>query len=257
MTAASHLRTVAATAANAASSRSHLIIRLNAVVARGAGELVISELNLVDLAGSERMNRAQTAGDTSRVREGNTINRDLLCLGNVITALVARSKAVAGCAQHEGGSVHVPYRACKLTRILQTALGGAARTVLVACVSKLPEWHLEQTKSTLEFAARAAQVVCVPKIAARLTTLRKPGLANAQLEEVAVEVQRLRHVLDEQLAAEAKLLEVRFPVFSRIALCAFEHKQESKGVKQRALFFSIYPSCARHVLARHSMSQAL
>jgi hypothetical protein len=190
ISAASHLRSVAATAANAVSSRSHLIIRLNAVVARGGGEHVISELNLVDLAGSERMNRAQTGGDAARLREGNTINRDLLCLGNVITALVARSRAAAPSGQHAGGPTHVPYRACKLTRILQTALGGAAKTVLIACVSKLPEWHLEQTKSTLEFAARAAQVVCVPKIAARLAMLRKPGLANAQLEEAAAEVQR-------------------------------------------------------------------
>jgi hypothetical protein len=179
-----------------------------AVISRGGSEHVISELNLVDLAGSERMNRVQTAGDASRMREGNTINRDLLCLGNVITALVARSKALVAPGQR-ATSAHIPYRACKLTRLLQNALGGNANTVLVACISKLPAWHLEQTKSTLEFAARAAQVVCVPKLAARLPTLRGPmAAANTQIDEASAELHRLRHMLDEQLSSEAKLLEV-------------------------------------------------
>ena len=58
----------------------------------------------VDLAGSERTKRTKAEGQ--RLREGITINRGLLALGNVISALAE-------------GKPHVPYRDSKLTRMLQ------------------------------------------------------------------------------------------------------------------------------------------
>lgn len=44
---------------------------------------------------------------------------------NVITALVTQRK-----------NTHIPYRDSKLTRILQDSLGGNARTVMIANISK-------------------------------------------------------------------------------------------------------------------------
>ena len=121
------LRVEASTDANSHSSRSHLIVRLNATVCTvvaGQMQFATSQLNLVDLAGSERVYKANTVANATRLKESNNINRDLLCLGNVISALALRSE---GKLQQ-----HVPYRSSKLTRLLQDALGGNALTVLVA-----------------------------------------------------------------------------------------------------------------------------
>lgn len=75
----------------------------------------------------------------------------MLALGNVISALSenggssggggsaavgsagAANAAVVGAAG--GHHVHVPYRDSKLTRLLQSSLGGNAHTVMIACIS--------------------------------------------------------------------------------------------------------------------------
>lgn len=66
------------------------------------------KFHFVDLAGSERAKR--TGAEGIRLREGIEINKGLLVLGNVISALGDEQKK---------GKVHVPYRDSKLTRILQ------------------------------------------------------------------------------------------------------------------------------------------
>ena len=61
----------------------------------------------MDLAGSERQKKTKAEGERSK--EGININKGLLALGNVISALgdeVQRAK-------------YVPYRDSKLTRLLQ------------------------------------------------------------------------------------------------------------------------------------------
>ena len=58
--------------------------------------------------GSERAKRTQATG--KRLKEGIDINKGLLALGNVISALGDDKKR---------GKVHVPYRDSKLTRMLQ------------------------------------------------------------------------------------------------------------------------------------------
>jgi kinesin family protein 4/21/27 len=61
----------------------------------------------VDLAGSERAKRTQAVGE--RFKEGININKGLLSLGNVISALGEENQA----------RNHIPYRDSKLTRLLQ------------------------------------------------------------------------------------------------------------------------------------------
>lgn len=63
------------------------------------------------------------------MREGININKGLLALGNVISAL-AESGGGSG-----GGGGHVPYRDSKLTRLLQGSLGGNSHTLMIACIS--------------------------------------------------------------------------------------------------------------------------
>lgn len=88
------------------------------------------------------MKKAKVVG--RHVSELKAINLSLSALGNCIAAL---SKQRA----------HVPYRDSKLTRLLQSSLGGNAKTALVVTLSPSPTEALE-TLATLQFGQRAMQV---------------------------------------------------------------------------------------------------
>lgn len=115
----SFLQSVGATAMNAQSSRSHLIVTLkihchNQV----SGKCYTSKLNMVDLAGSERLSRTEAVGD--RLKEAQAINKSLSALGDVMASLARKDK-------------HVPYRNSRLTYYLQDSLGGDSKTIMVKC----------------------------------------------------------------------------------------------------------------------------
>nr|XP_020666131.1 chromosome-associated kinesin KIF4A [Pogona vitticeps] len=140
-------RTVAATAMNTQSSRSHAIFTMS-IEQKSKDDANTSfhcKLHLVDLAGSERQKKTKAEGD--RLREGININKGLLCLGNVISALGDETK--------KGG--FVPYRDSKLTRLLQDSLGGNSHTLMIACVSPADS-NLEETLNTLRYADRARKI---------------------------------------------------------------------------------------------------
>lgn len=154
--AAQDRRRVAETRINARSSRSHCIFTLKVRCRRRvlagevAGELENSgRLHLVDLAGSECAGKASSAEKTGakateEERERRNINQSLLTLGRVIAAL-------------RSGSSRVPYRDSKLTRLLQDALGGRCKTVLIATISPSLA-AAEETISTLSYAEQAAGI---------------------------------------------------------------------------------------------------
>ena len=132
-------RAVAATRSNERSSRSHSVFVLKLVGENAAtGERCEGTLNLVDLAGSERVKASGAEGD--RMREAQSINKSLSCLGDVIDALGR-------------GSAHVPYRNSRLTHLLQYSLGGNSKTLMFVMVSPL-EGHLKETLTSLRFAAK-------------------------------------------------------------------------------------------------------
>ncbi|RDA94916.1 hypothetical protein CP533_0110 [Ophiocordyceps camponoti-saundersi (nom. inval.)] len=132
-------RSVAATRANERSSRSHSVFILRLVGDNVAtGERCEGTLNLVDLAGSERLKHSLAEGE--RMRETQSINKSLSCLGDVIEALGR-------------GSSHVPYRNSKLTHLLQFSLGGNSKTLMFVMVSPL-EVHLKETLTSLRFATK-------------------------------------------------------------------------------------------------------
>ena len=143
-------RTVAATQMNATSSRAHTVVTVMFEQIRkgddGKETTKSSEINLVDLAGSERANSTGATGD--RLKEGSAINLSLTTLGNVISAL----------AENSGGKkVLVPYRDSTLTKLLQNALGGNSKTVMIAALSPA-DINFEETLSTLRYADRAKQI---------------------------------------------------------------------------------------------------
>jgi kinesin family protein 4/21/27 len=112
---------------------------------------MVAKFHFVDLAGSERAKKTGATG--SILKEGININKSLLSLGNVITALTDDTKKLG----------HIPYRDSKLTRILQDSLGGNSRTSMIACCSPA-ESSYDETMNTLRYASRAMNIKNKPVI---------------------------------------------------------------------------------------------
>jgi kinesin family member C1 len=138
---ASTNRSVAATAANERSSRSHSVFILRLTGTNNTtGEKSEGTLNLVDLAGSERLSHSGSTGE--RLKETQNINKSLSCLGDVIGALGSGKEGA-----------HIPYRNSKLTYLLQYSLGGNSKTLMFVMVSPL-QAHLNETLTSLKFATK-------------------------------------------------------------------------------------------------------
>lgn len=172
-------RSVGATLMNVDSSRSHSIFTIDIEMMRqegGEDKLVSGRLNLVDLAGSERQSKTGSVGE--RLKEATKINLSLSALGNVISALV------------DGKSKHIPYRDSKLTRLLQSSLGGNTKTLMVSCISPADN-NYDETLSTLRYANRAKNIKNKPKI--------NEDPKDALLREYQEEIKALKLMLLGQL----------------------------------------------------------
>ncbi|KAK4752554.1 hypothetical protein SAY87_021352 [Trapa incisa] len=136
-------RAVSATSMNERSSRSHSILTIHV---RGndlkTGSALHGNLHLVDLAGSERVDRSEVVGD--RLREAQHINKSLSALGDVIFALAQKG-------------AHIPYRNSKLTQVLQSSLGGQAKTLMFVQLNP-DNVSYSESLSTLKFAERVSGV---------------------------------------------------------------------------------------------------
>lgn len=167
-------RVTGATAMNSESSRSHaimtVIVEQTTIVRPTSGNSVDSgntsdgtgrggklsrrtemeskrsKFHFVDLAGSERQKRTLSTGN--RLKEGIDINKGLLVLGNVISALGDPKRR---------GSSFVPYRDSKLTRLLKGSLGGNHKTLMIACVSP-SSINMEESLNCLRYANRAKNI---------------------------------------------------------------------------------------------------
>lgn len=147
-------RTTAEHRLNKLSNRSHCVFTLHVVQRSrlGGGDRVLrAKLHLVDLAGSERLKKTMGGSspprgvDDTTARESMHINQSLTYLEQCVVALTSRQRS------------HVPFRQSKLTNVLKDSLGGNCRTLLVACIYG-ERAHLEETISTLKFAARMQRV---------------------------------------------------------------------------------------------------
>ena len=172
-------RKTAETMLNKQSSRSHSVfsitIHIKEPTVDGEELIKCGKLNLVDLAGSENISRSGSNQKDSRTREAGEINKSLLTLGRVITALVERGN-------------HVPYRDSKLTRLLRDALGGRSKTCIIATVAPTLQ-HLDETLSTLDYAHRAKNIRNKPELNQKMTKA-------AHIKELTQEIERLKNELD-------------------------------------------------------------
>ena len=131
---------------NRGSTRGHAIFTVHMRIksrVESSGAVTKCKLNLVDLAGSERLKKTGTFGDLRN--ESMFINKSLTYLEQVVVALSSKGRA------------HTPYRQSKLTHLLKDSLGGNCKTLLIANVYGEIQ-HLEETISTLQFAARVRLV---------------------------------------------------------------------------------------------------
>lgn len=187
-------RVTRATAMNAESSRSHAIMTVlveQKMIQKVKGEdgnlveetaLKNSKFHFVDLAGSERIKRTHATGQG--VKEGININKGLLILGNVISALASQGK---------NKNAFVPYRDSKLTRLLKGSLGGNHKTLMIACVSPSGS-NTEESLNTLRYANRAKNiqnraVINMDAGSKMIADLR------AQLKAMAAELLRVRSMV--------------------------------------------------------------
>ncbi|KAJ8714096.1 hypothetical protein PYW08_007716 [Mythimna loreyi] len=161
-------RRTAATRRNSTSSRSHALLEIATPHAT---------LHLADLAGSEKASWEGCGG--GRQKEGSNINKSLVALSNVISALVG------------GGATRgrfVPYRDSALTWLLKDCFTGGASTFIIATVSPSVACYGESA-STLRWAARARQlptpraVNCGSHVASR-------AALQAQLNQLISELTR-------------------------------------------------------------------
>ena len=187
-----------ATRYNEQSSRSHAILQLVVEAQREKPDpgdstktrrvIHRAKLNLVDLAGSEKWNTAVRMA-SAQEKELTHINSSLSALGNVISALSDEKRS------------HIPYRDSALTRILQDALGGNSRTVLIATVA--PTVHCaDETISTLKFADRASHV----KLKIRVNELLDDATLLARANR---EITRLKRLLKKKSTKQVKQVRAR------------------------------------------------
>ncbi|XP_014851253.1 PREDICTED: kinesin-like protein KIF16B isoform X4 [Poecilia mexicana] len=159
-------RTTASTGMNDVSSRSHAIFTINFTQAKFDAEMpseTVSKIHLVDLAGSERADATGASG--VRLKEGGNINKSLVTLGNVISAL-ADMAPDGGNANQKKKTVFVPYRDSVLTWLLKDSLGGNAKTIMIAIFAAISpaDVNYGETLSTLRYANRAKNIINKPTV---------------------------------------------------------------------------------------------
>ncbi|EFN84609.1 Centromeric protein E [Harpegnathos saltator] len=176
-------RRIGETNMNERSSRSHTIFRIT-IESREAdagsdGAIQVSQLNMVDLAGSERARQTGATGE--RFKEGRHINLSLSTLALVIKQL----------SESQDSQKYINFRDSKLTRLLQTSLGGNAMTAIICAVTPAA---LDETQCTLSFASRARSIKNKPE----LNEVMSDGVL---LKRYAKQIDKLQMELETRIVA--------------------------------------------------------
>ncbi|KAL5209439.1 hypothetical protein ABZP36_005062 [Zizania latifolia] len=237
-------RRTADTALNKQSSRSHAVFSIYIHVKEttvGNQELMkCGRLNLVDLAGSE--NIARSGAREGRAREAGEMNKSLLTLGRVITALV----------EHSG---HVPYRDSKLTRLLRESLGGKAKTCIIATVS--PSIHcLEETVVTLDYAYRAKSIRNKPEANQKVCKSVMLKDLYQEMEKIKQDVKAAREKNGIYIPQERFIVEEAEKKIIRDRIESLELDLESKR-KEVDKFKGLYLAEQEHRLDLESQNKEL
>uniref|UniRef100_A0A8C2ZVW9 Kinesin-like protein KIF14 n=1 Tax=Cyclopterus lumpus TaxID=8103 RepID=A0A8C2ZVW9_CYCLU len=243
-------RATAATGMNDKSSRSHSVFTL--IMTQTQTEFVegeehehsiTSRINLVDLAGSERCNSAQTSGD--RLREGASINKSLLTLGKVISALSEQALTRK--------KVFTPYRESVLTWLLKESLGGNSKTAMIATLSPAGS-NVEESLSTLRYAKQARTIINVAKVnedtSAKLIRELKAEvekLRSAQMSSQGIQPERVRLFQQEIVGLRNKLCQQeremveanRSVSLEKLEQAEIRKREETKELQKAGVTFKV------------------
>jgi len=119
---------------------------------------------------SERANATGATGQ--RLKEGAHINKSLVTLGSVISALAeqtggAHNISSSALATTPNGAskrvLYIPYRDSILTWLLKDSLGGNSKTIMIAALSPA-DCNYSETLSTLRYANRAKNIINKPTV---------------------------------------------------------------------------------------------
>lgn len=113
---------------------------------------------------------------------GCSINKSLSVLGLVISSLADRSMGKK--------NVVIPYRDSSLTRILQNALGGNSKTLMICAISPAVD-NYEESMSTLRYADQAKKIKCHAVIneSEQDKMIRELKAENEKLKELVSQLQ--------------------------------------------------------------------
>ncbi|XP_028146300.1 kinesin-like protein KIF14 [Diabrotica virgifera virgifera] len=199
-------RATAATTMNEKSSRSHSIFSIELCLSddkNGESASRKSRISLVDLAGSERLGNSH--GAEGRIREGVCINKSLLTLGKVISALADQKK-----------NQFVPYRESVLTWLLKESLGGNSLTTMLATISP-SSTHLDETLATLRYACQARSIVNRARV--------NENPHDRLIRELRSEVERLRALRQDFERSSLSS--------SSLTSCNDAHDEELEGLRKK------------------------
>lgn len=179
------------------SARSHIICTLNVTInpavkssvtsgklaSMTSTDVITAKLTLVDLAGSE-----QSKNGHVDQKEDGCISKDMLVLSKCIHALTDKKGKVNTPSKLK----HVPFRDCKLTRVLRDSLGGNCCTIMLACVSPYQD-DVCDSLSTLRIAESSREITNYIK----KNYVKKISLTSAEGAALRKENKILKsHVLD-------------------------------------------------------------
>nr|XP_061794485.1 kinesin-like protein KIF16B [Nerophis lumbriciformis] len=223
-------RITVSTGMNDSSSRSHAIFTINFTQAWFDAELpreMLSKIHLVDLAGSERANVTHTSG--IRLKEGANINKSLVTLGNVISALAELSVGQPTTKR----ATFIPYRDSVLTWLLKDSLGGNSKTTMIATISPA-DLNYGETLSTLRYASRAQSIMNTPTVNEdkSVSLIRELQAEVIRLKRLLVETKQVTHrELSSSLRVEEELHENEEKVYTLTKewTCKWE---ETRGIMQ-------------------------
>ncbi|DAZ93125.1 TPA: hypothetical protein N0F65_009701 [Lagenidium giganteum] len=208
----------------------------------------MSTISFVDLAGSERVDgaldflKAARKKQELRIREAKFINKSLSALGGVIAALarpqqrssvrsqpssrpvvVSRSRLRGSPKQRPSTSVrteldspHIRFRDSQLTKLLQARLRcGSGRLLLIATIDDRAE-NLNETLSTLKFAAQCRSVELQPRTRAQGdegAQRRKDSLLQEVFDEMKISYEEremaLQRMYEDRIQALEEQLETQ------------------------------------------------
>lgn len=133
---------------------------------------------------SERANATGATGQ--RLKEGAHINKSLVTLGSVISAL-SEASSTGDMSSSSKRGVFIPYRDSVLTWLLKDSLGGNSKTIMIATISPA-DCNYGETLSTLRYANRAKNIINKP-------TINED--ANVKLiRELRAEIEKLKYHIE-------------------------------------------------------------